>query len=102
MKNKIKQLLNKHILIKIYYALFTSPIAWNYIENKEIQTYIKIELVIALNAGIWFTVSVPNKSFNDINIFKALILALESESIGMNKYTQLKYHLRNKKLWQQL
>jgi hypothetical protein len=50
----------------------------------------------------FFSVCVPNKTFNSFNPLTCLLNALESESIGMQKYSKLKEHVRKVNLWQKL
>lgn len=53
--------------------------------------------------GIGFTVKVPDKTFGSgLNIFPALLRALESQTVAALKYDSLKYKIREKHLWSQL
>lgn len=87
--------------IPLYHKTFSSPIAWGILED-DVVSYIYIEFCWHFGAMPFFHVEVPNKAFNSLNIFQALLRALESESIGMQKYGALKQQCRQKKIWHQL
>jgi len=85
---------------KIYTRKFKFPFQWESYQKKELEKReISIWFNFTFRDGIWFTVRVPNKSFNNRNIFKALIAALESESVGMQKYDRLKEEVRELTWW---
>jgi hypothetical protein len=81
-----------------------SPIKWanDKTPKYDCATHIQIDLNIFWNRLPFFTVSVPNKSFNGFNLLGLLVRALESESIGMQKYSQLKYKLQTNGMWTKL
>ena len=68
----------------------------------DLEIYIEINLHASLSRGVFFAVNVVNKSFCSRNPFKALIMALESETVGMAKYDKLKERVRDLGLWRQL
>lgn len=90
--------------IELYHMASRSPIAWASDSSivKECTTYITIYLNVFWNKLPYFTVRVPDKSFNGINLIRVLLRALESESIGMQKYSQLKHTLRLNGSWRDL
>ena len=90
--------------IELYYMACRSPLAWASDMSivKECTTYIKIDLNVFWNKLPFFTVQVPDKSFNGINLIGVLLRALESESIGMQKYSQLKHTIRLNGMWRDL
>lgn len=87
--------------LKLYSLYASFPFAWQ-ASNNEGSTYIEIFFTVSFKHLPYFTVSVPNKSFNNINLISALIQALESESVGMQKYSALKYSVRNNDSWKNL
>lgn len=90
--------------INLYYMCSYSPLKWTSKTSKqtECSTYISIDLNIGIRHLPYFTVSVPNKSFSGFNLIYLLIRALESESIGMQKYTSLKTTIQNQNFWTKL
>lgn len=86
----------------LYYREYTSPVAWGYKPEHQVKSYIRVQCHFTFRDGLWFTVTVPNVSYGDRNIFKALFRALEHESIGMSKYNKLKEDTRSCELWQNL
>lgn len=82
---------------------FSSPLAWGTGKNgDDVEGYVKLELILSFPSIFHFVVKVPNKSFCYRNPFKALMLALESQCIGMAKYDRLKERVRAIKHWQDL
>jgi len=93
--------------IKLYRKNFSCNSAWKVYQGddqatNDIQGFVEVSLLLNWTWIFCFSIEVNNKSFNYRNPFKALCLALESESVGMCKYQQLKERLRDKKLWQKL
>ncbi len=68
----------------------------------DLEVYIEINLHIGIHRGFFFSVNVMNKSFCSRNPFSALIMALESETVGMAKYDKLKERVREIGLWSKL
>jgi len=87
--------------IKLYGMYFTETPAWE-VSSSSLELYIEINLHISFARGAFFAVNVANKSFCSANPFKALIMALESETVGMAKYDRLKERVRDLGLWQKL
>ena len=87
--------------IKLYEMIAKESSAWS-VGGGDIDVYIKFELVFSLRVGFMFSVSVMNKVFQHKNPFKALLVALESETVGMCKYDKLKERLRDMDLWSKL
>lgn len=67
--------------------------------DKEIKTYIQIQIHFDFKEGVRFSVAVPNFATCNKSLKKALIRALEHESIGMQKYNCLKEICTVKGLW---
>lgn len=86
---------------KLYGMYFTEQTAWS-VSGDDLELYIEINLHASFKRGVFFAVSVANKSFCHINPFKALLMALESETVGMGKYDKLKERVRDLGLWQKL
>ena len=76
--------------------------AWGVNRKDTVKSYITIRLIINLSVFFTFVVSVPNKSFCYRNPITALLKALESESVGMQKYDMTKERLRTLNFWQKL
>ncbi|AGF56441.1 hypothetical protein B0P06_005292 [Clostridium saccharoperbutylacetonicum] len=70
--------------------------------DRQIITYIKIQVHFDFKEGLRYSVSVPNCSFCKRKLKDALIRALEHESIGMQKYNCLKEICTSKRLWNQI
>lgn len=87
--------------IKLWSKSFNTTSAWA-VKSGDINSYIEISLILSRHWIFCFSVEVMNKSFNYRNPFKALLKALESETIGMNKYDMLKERLRDKDMWREL
>lgn len=87
--------------IKLFRKEFCSPVQWGIGENG-VNGYVDMTMNIELRRGISFTVNVANKSFCYRNPFKAIMLALESESVGTAKYNALKELLRDKDMFRAL
>ena len=77
----------KKVLFKEEYE---SPIAYGYKAEHKVKTYIEVTAWFDFKEGLRFSVGVANVSFCERNPFKALIRTLEHESIGMQKYQQMK------------
>lgn len=86
----------------LFYKEYESPIAYGYKNEHKVKTYIKITIHFEFKNGLWFGVSVPNMGCGDRNPFKALIRALEHESIGMGKYQRMKDDTRSCGLYNKL
>jgi hypothetical protein len=80
-------------------AVETSAWARN---TDDLEIYIEINLHVSFSRGFFFAVNVVNKSFCSISPFKALVMALESETVGMAKYDKLKERVRDLDLWRKL
>lgn len=87
-------LFNKNFPTYTAYTTETNPYC--------LENYIRFILVFSLTSLPFFSVEVPNKTFSSFNPFKCLFRALESQSIGMAKYTHLKERTRNLDLWNSL
>ena len=91
--------------IVLYRKSYVEPVAWGYGDDANlhaIRPYIEITFSIFYDRLPFFGVHVQNKSFSDLNIFKALLRALESETVGMAKYDRLKERCRDKGFWNKL
>lgn len=86
----------------IYYKEYESPIAWGYKPEHKVKSYIRIQSHFDFKEGLRFSVTVPNVAYCHRNPFKALLRALEHESIGMGKYNRLKEDTRSCGLWKKL
>ena len=86
----------------LYENTFSFYPVYNTFSEGKVTSTIAIILNISLWGGIWFTVAVPNQSFNGFNIFKLLLQALESQTVGKEKYTLLKTRVRKLGFWRQL
>lgn len=87
--------------INLYRMSFVETSAWA-TESGDLSCYIELNLFISLKHGFFFSAAVANKVFSSRNPFKALLLALESETLGMAKYDRLKERVRDLGLWQKL
>ena len=87
--------------INLYRMSFIETSAWS-VKPDDLSCYIELNIFISLKHGIFFSVAVANKVFSSRNPFKALLLALESETLGMAKYDKLKERVRDLDLWQKL
>ena len=88
--------------LKLYGLYVTFPFAWQSSNSNEGYAYIEIFLTLSYKHLPFFTVATPNKSFNGLNLISVLIQALESETVGMQKYSALKYSVRNNESWKDL
>ncbi len=86
----------------IFYKEYESPIAYGYKVDHKVRTYIKVTAWFDFKEGLRFSVGVANMSACYRNPFKAFIRVLEHESIGMQKYQQMKEDSRNCKVYQKL
>lgn len=77
-----------------------SPLAWTH--DYKAKTKIEVVFYFDFKEGPRFTVRAGNVSCCRRNIFKAFLVVLEHESIGMCKYDNLKYDTRSRGLWKQL
>lgn len=83
----------------LYYKEYSSPIAY---ANREVQSYIKVELHFDFKEGLRFSASAPNIGSCARNPFKAIFRVLEHQSIGYSKYQVLKEDCRDQGLWKKL
>jgi hypothetical protein len=86
----------------LYYKEYNSPIAYGYKPEHRVKSYVKIQVHFDFKEGLWFSVTVPNMACGNRNPFKALLRALEHESIGMAKYQRMKDDTRSCGLYQKL
>jgi hypothetical protein len=86
----------------LYYREYSSPIAYGYTMENKIKSYVKIQINFDFKNWLWFSVTIPNVAIGNRNIFKALLMALEHESIGMAKYNRIKEDTRRNGLWKKL
>lgn len=80
----------------LYYKEYESPISYGYKPEHKVKSYIKVEMIFNFKDGLWFSTTIPNVAYGDRNPIKALLRALEHESIGMAKYNRLKEDMRAK------
>lgn len=92
----------KTITKTLFHKEFTSPIKYGYNSEHVVKTFIIIKMHFDFKLWLRFSVSVPNSSYCKRNIFKALIRALEHESIGMQKYEKMKSDVRSCGLYNRL
>jgi hypothetical protein len=85
--------------MRIFLRSFTFNTAWQLEEKQKHTAYIEIHFFFK---GMYFSVNVNNKGFTSRNIFTALLNALESETVGMQKYNTLKDRVRTIGAWQRL
>ena len=78
----------------IYYKEYYSPVFYGYKPEHKVKSYVEIKIGFTLKHGLFFSVSVPNYSVSLNNPLKAILKALEHESIGMAKYEKLKEDIR--------
>lgn len=67
-----------------------------------VKAYIVFEFVVNFKTMPFFSLKVIDKSFNYCNPFTAIFMAIESETVGMCKYTRLKERVRFLGLWKKL
>lgn len=78
------------------FTLFTKHVKSPSKYGNDITSYIEVKVTLFdWPSLMFFTVSVPDKSFSHTNPFKALMMAVESGEVSAAKYNQLKrvYHL---------
>ena len=78
----------------LYFKEYESPIKYGYKPEHKVKTYIEVCMWFDFKEGLRFTVGVANVSYCSRNPFKAFIRVLEHESIGMQKYQQIKEDAR--------
>lgn len=88
--------------IKLFAKKFEEMTAWAHYPEDKVKGFIMLDLLINKHVVFTFQVKVMNKTFSSRNPFKALLFALESESVGMAKYDSLKQRVRSKDLWKSL
>jgi hypothetical protein len=86
----------------LYYKEYEAPIKYGYKPEHKVKTYIKVTMWFDFKEGLRFSVGVANASWCFRNPFKAFIAALEHESIGMQKYQQMKDDTRDCGLYNKL
>ena len=89
----------KKVLFKKEYE---SPIAYGYKAEHKVKTYIEVIMWFDFKEGLRFSVGVANVSFCYKNPFKAFIRVLEHQSIGMQKYQQMKEDSRKAGVYKKL
>ena len=77
-----------------------SPLKWR--TDRKAETDIEVAFYFDFKEGARFRVNAGNISCCDRSLFKAFCRCLEHESIGMNKYDNLKDDLRSKGLMNKL
>lgn len=82
----------------LYHNEYDSFVFYGYKPEHKINSYINITMYFDFKEGLRFCVEVPNTSYCYRNPFKAVLRALEHESIGMSKYQQLKDDIRSQGL----
>jgi len=88
--------------IKLFAKKFEEITAWAHYPEDTVKGFIMFDLLINRHVMFTFQVKVMNKTFSSRNPFKALLWALESETVGMAKYDLLKQKVRSKDLWRSL
>ena len=88
--------------IKLFSKKFSSNIAWGLSDKDKVDGYINFYLVINKQSLFYFSINVVNKSFNSRNPMECIFKAMESESVGMQKYNALKESVRNNDSWKNL
>ena len=88
--------------IKLFAKKFEETTAWAHTSDDKVKGFIMFDLLVNKHVIFTFQAKVMNKTFSSRNPFKALLLALESESVGMAKYDSLKNRVRSKDLWRSL
>jgi len=82
--------------ITIFDKKFESCIAWGIKETDKVEG----RIFMTFNPFKWvFFVYTPNHVIGRRNPIKAIATALEKESVGMQKYTQLKEIIKNNGFW---
>ena len=92
----------KTFIKTLYYKEYESPIAYGYEADHKVKSYVEIKVGFDFREGLRFCVTVPNVSYTYHNPFKAIMKALEHESIGMSKYNRIKEDTRRCGLWKKL
>jgi hypothetical protein len=90
LQNNKKKRFNIKLKKVLYYKEYESHIVYGYDEQHKVKTHIEVAVLFDFKEGLRFSVGVANTSFCCRNIFKAFIKILEHESIGMQKYKQMK------------
>lgn len=86
----------------LFYEEYEAPIAYGYELEHKVKTHVEFIAWFDFKEGLRFSVEVANISFCTRNPFKAFIRILEHESIGMQKYQQLKNDSRKCGLWKEI
>ena len=86
----------------LFYKEYESPITYGYKAEHKVKTYIEVIAWFDFKKGLRFSVGVANMSACYRNPFKAFIRVLEHESIGMEKYRQIKEDTRRCNVYQKL
>lgn len=86
----------------LYYKEYESPIAYGHKPEHKVRSYTEINMYFDFKDGLRFCVSVPNFSTTYRNPFKAMVRAMEHESIGMSKYNRIKEDTRRCGYWKKL
>lgn len=71
-------------------------------ESGDLNAYIEVSIIVNRHVFFTFCVNVMNKSFCYRNPIKAILKALESETVGMCKYDALKERVREIGRWSEL
>jgi len=85
--------------MKLFARGFTFNAAWHNEKSDPLSAHIEIHFHFR---NLCFSVHTNNKVFYSRNIFSALVVALESETVGMQKYSALKDRVRAIGAWQKL
>jgi hypothetical protein len=85
--------------MQLFARRFFFNAAWHTEKSQPLFAYVEIHFHFR---NLCFSVQVNNKGFCNRNIFIALIDALESETVGMQKYSALKDRVRTIGAWQKL
>lgn len=85
----------------MYKRKFVETSAWA-VTAGDLEAEIIISLIINRHVLFSFRAKVANKSFGSRNPIKAILRALESETIGMAKYDKIKERVRELGLWSKL
>jgi hypothetical protein len=89
----------KTIKKELYYKDFTYPIAYS---GNVMEGYIEVMMYFDFKEGLRFSVSVPDYSCCERNIFKAFVRVVEHCFVGYGKYQILKDDCREKGFWKKL
>jgi len=91
----------KTISKTIYYKEYKAPVAYG-CNGEQVKSYVEVKSHFDFKEGLRFSVSSPNFSCCNHNIFKSMLKVLEHESIGMAKYDRIKDDSRRCGLWKHL